>query len=187
MDKEGRVQDLRLVSKLNFLDSDCEADMESSSSDRGNSHSPVTPGIETSKSELWDSGIFSPTPNGRSTQGRKTPLMLKPPAVSPIPFNFGGDSDDDQFGPMPTVMFTPPHKKFGSLRLHDTPQTPKSLLHHAQRRFRPISRPLSRLRSGRRQRESRPETNINPFTPNNNVIAQKPNGLKRSRRSMEKK
>ncbi len=64
MDKEGRVQDLWLVSKLNFLDSDCKADMESFSSDRGNSHSPVTPGIETSKSELWDSGIFSPTPNG---------------------------------------------------------------------------------------------------------------------------
>ena len=186
MKGERRSPDTGIIQTLNFNDSDGED--WNTSMESGNS-SPTTPRRaygSNKSSDCWDSGIGSPTPTSlRLTRSRcKSPRGEVPP-LSPIPFNFN-DSDDDQVPPLPTTLFTPPHKKFGSLRLHDTPQTPKSLLQRSQRRI--ITRP--RYTKGKPKESDRPETNINPFTPcNNSVVSRLTNnnqGLKRPRQSIER-
>lgn len=185
--KGGKVSpDSAIIQTLNFQDDDDgEMDAWNTSMESG-SGSPTTPRTSFSSnrsSDLWDSGLGSPTPTSvRMTRSRSKSKSPRDLAVSPIPFNFT-DSDDDHVPPLP--VFTPPHKKFGSLRLHDTPQTPKSLLQRSQRRI--ITRP--RFSRGRLKDSDRPETNINPFTPCNNSVAsrlQNSQGTKRTRQSMER-
>ncbi len=174
-----------VIQSLNFNDSD-EGEMEMCwNISMESNHSPETPDRRTStcsRSSGCDSGLGTPTPVSLYSRMSRCKSPAKAP-LSPIPFNVG-DSDEDQLSSLPTAIFTPPHKKFGSLRLHDTPQTPKSLLQRSQRRI--ITRP--RNSKGKHKDFDRPETNINPFTPNNNPGVSKPNHstLKRSRYSMEK-
>ena len=185
MKRESRSPDTGIIQTLNFQDSDGEGDMDTwnMSMESGN-NSPSTPRRASGSnrsSDCWDSGIGSPTPNS----ARLTRSRCKSPrgALSPIPFNFT-DSDEDQVPPLPVTLFTPPHKKFGSLRLHDTPQTPKSLLQRSQRRI--ITRP--RYTKGKPKESDRPEANINPFTPCNNSVMSRltmNQGIKRPRHSME--
>ena len=123
--------------------------------------------------KLWDSGLGSPTPGSVT---RRT-LNLSPKfKLSPIPFTL--ESDDEAVGVTPLdhspppspIPVTPPHKKFRSLRLYDTPHTPKSLLQRATRRISRGNR--TRLSSGTHDKDitklmlstDRPQTNINPFT-----------------------
>ena len=188
MKGERRSPDTGIIQTLNFNDSDGEGDMDTwNISMESVNSSPTTPRRtcgSNGSSDCWDSGLGSPTPNSlRLARSRcKSPRGEAP--LSPIPFNFT-DSDEDQIPPLPTTLFTPPHKKFGSLRLHDTPQTPKSLLQRSQRRI--ITRP--RYTKGKPKESDRPEANINPFTPcNNSVISRLNNnqGLKRPRQSLER-
>lgn len=194
---ESRSSDSSIIQNLKFQDSDGEGDgvdfilrdVSSSSLDSlGDSpKSPRRISTSTTTTDLWDSGLGTPTPSNlrRSLLGNSR----QDGTLSPIPFNFGGeDSDDDTMPPLPSSLFTPPHKKFGTLRLHDTPQTPKSLLQRSQRRII-NSRPRSGYRSRLREHENRPETNINPFTPNNNGILSRINpgqGIKRPRHTLDR-
>ncbi len=177
MKGERRSPDSSVIQTLNFgQDSDGEGEVDSFFQDvsmESVGSSPKTPRRSTSsiRSADWDSGLGSPTPSSlrRISIAHRSP---KSDALSPIPFNVE-DSDEDQVPPLPTSIFTPPHKTFRKLRLHDTPQTPKSLLQRSQRR---ITRPRS-SKSGCKKEFDRPEANVNPFTPGNNTRI----GIKRPR------
>ena len=190
---------------LSDSDDDCGlvADMDSSSGFSGTPFKSFsrTPRISNS-SKLYDSGLGSPTP-GPGARSKSNILMSPTKAnLSPIPFpHFAYDtlcSDDEglmtplDLGSSPAqpqvIPMTPPHKKFRSLRLYDTPHTPKSLLERASRRVSRVSRhqqppptPVlsepdkdqSRLSLG----TCRPQTNINPFTEKH--------GTKRDRCAMD--
>ena len=169
---ERRSQDSDIVQTLNFQDSDegeCydgdsgvqDASMDSAVAglllDRGD----ITP--ESDKSCLWDSGLCSPTP-GFSPRKRRSPRR---DIVSPIPFGIYDSDEGDGTMPDPDSL-TPPHKKLRSLRLYDTPHTPKSLLQKAQRRITRI--PRGKQNQGQSASRlpldpCRPQTNVNPFTP----------------------
>ena len=150
-----------------------DASMESvSPTDVGDNRSPGR----------WPRNITNTTPISSPSGHRKIAV------VSPIPYKCD-DSDDDQFPdennpvcrlpPIPaspmSPALTPPHKRLKSLRLYDTPHTPKSLLQKAQRRMcRPRNKfnltdvsestPSPRLPLD----PLKPQANVNPFTPNNN-------------------
>ncbi|XP_064628371.1 wee1-like protein kinase 1-A [Lineus longissimus] len=93
--------------------------------------------------------------------------------------------------------WTPPHKKLRALRLFDTPHTPKSLLEKARSRTGNTANPVrtrTPLFSSMKMESAtkapvnvsidaeRPQTNVNPFTPNNNsIFSVLQSGAKRSR------
>ena len=133
-------------------------------------------------SRLWDSGLGSPTPAGGATPGageRRSPASadVSFPHLSPISFNFSCCEDDSDCehpsvsntdtGLRSPYNGTPPHKKFTSLRLYDTPHTPKSLLQKAQRRMSRARRStrISSMKGRLSFDTDRPQTNINPFNP----------------------
>lgn len=190
---ERRSQDSSLVQMLNFHDSDdgdLENETEYSSSHDASMDSPSGDNC----SGYFDSGLGTPTPRHSPKKQRKSPRgRLR----SPVPLNFD-DSDDDPSQPVPSSpRFTPPHKKLKSLRLYDTPHTPKSLLQKAQRRMTRINRvklypPGTGKESCHGSRlsldPSRPQANVNPFTPNNSSVLNTSSSgtLKRARNSPDR-
>ena len=113
-----------------------------------------------------------------------SPSNRKIAVVSPIPYKCD-DSDDEQFldasnplsrlPPIPaSPSLTPPHKKLKSLRLFDTPHTPKSLVQRSNKRVcRPARSSLSDLTESSTPSPRipldplKPQANVNPFTPSN--------------------
>jgi len=137
-----------------------------------------------SNTQLWDSGLGSPTPGSSpkstirgvlSTQRRCTGCL------SPIPFSTLGDSEDEELpcaSLPPAPPDTPPHRRLRRLRLNDTPHTPKSLLEKSQRRVivpghnyanhdvvseSPTTRNV-RVTPRLVLDPTRPQANVNPFT-----------------------
>lgn len=164
---ERRSQDSGLIQTLHFLqDSDVEdGDFSLDNLSSITSASVDTPVSHNRSDRFCDSGLGSPTPKtGRRTTRRSPKSRLL--ELSPIPFNCGIDSEeDDETGLLPPSPYTPPHKKFRALRLYDTPHTPKSLLQKAQRRISRANRnKLCRGRGRLLFDPEGPQTNINPFT-----------------------
>ena len=134
---------------------------------------------------LWDSGLGSPSlesPCLGNVNSRNSN------STSPIPFKFDSDDEGTESpknvtnGAMPP---TPPHNKFRSLRLQDTPQTPKSLLQRAHR-MNLRSRNLSSLSKNQESKFNDPnkvQANVNPFNPVFNA-APNTSGVKRNRSYM---
>lgn len=172
---------------LSLLMMDHRSSIQPSPFHRGDS----TPDADTSG--FWDSGLCSPTP--KSLLRRRSP---RTEAVSPIPFGMY-DSDDgegENGSSARSSNFTPPHKKLRSLRLYDTPHTPKSLLQKAQRRISKLQKPLMTPSNLVKETPSnsriplpldtcRVSANVNPFTP---VLESHSGqtGIKRSRPDMNR-
>ncbi len=177
---ERRLQDSDVIQTLNFQDSD-DGDMDSSVNDASmESVSPQNNSMNSAdrSPQCWDSALDnSPTPVSNPRNYRRSPRRKM---ISPLPFSFD-DSEDEQhqqtscdtnerLPPLPRSPFTPPHKKMGSLRLYDTPHTPKSLLQKAQRRITRVQKSkLNIIQDSTTPKlmlnPSRPQTNVNPFTP----------------------
>ena len=181
--KEGG-QDSGLVSHLH-LDSDGveETDIDSGLCDVS---------MDSALSEpTWDPELTSPALHHLSSSPQNK-VEIPRKHLSPICLNFE-ESDEDVTLPInhfhvtkrsPRPSLTPPHKKLRSLRLYDTPHTPKSLLQKSQRRVSRLNK--SRISfnnsfadcnksdtsihnsSGTRLMldPTGPQTNVNPFTPN---------------------
>jgi wee1-like protein kinase len=209
---ERRSQDSDIIQSLNFHDSD-DGEFDSSVNDASmesvsphNSSSDRSPGF-------WDASLQSPSQAKSPHKSfRKSPRLSM---TSPIPFSFDESDDEhpscdngDRIPPLPRSPFTPPHKKMSSLRLYDTPHTPKSLLQKAQRRItrvnksnklntsgsggtngtpgstkRPAESPAPAATPKLMLNPSRPQANVNPFTPvnQNNNSSTGATGLKRPR------
>ena len=200
---ERRRQDSGIAQTLNFQDDEEENEMDSSVNDASmESVSPVR--SKTSPSLFWDSSLESPV-SSNTRKSRRSPRSARNQLLSPIPFSCE-DSEEEHVadslsarcvpGKLPSFPLTPPHKKLRSLRLYDTPHTPKSLLQKAQRRITRAQRSVADDKSnnnnpngittsngtsnGTCASAERPLTNINPFTPDNNSLNLS-GGIKRPR------
>nr|CAA12274.1 wee1-like kinase [Platynereis dumerilii] len=193
---ERRRQDSGIAQTLNFQDDD-DNEMDSSFNDASmESVSPVR--SKTSPSAFWDSSLESPV-SSNTRKSRRSPRSARSQLLSPIPFSCE-DSEEEHVaeslsaksvhGKLPSFPLTPPHKKLRSLRLYDTPHTPKSLLQKAQRRITRAQRSMTDEKfclnnnslngittangntsaNGTCASAERPLTNINPFTPDNNNL-----------------
>ena len=169
------TKDKPLAKTLNFDDDSDMEDGEFDSSTEIRFSLFSTPPGENGKSRTcWDSGIGSPTPKAG---GRPVPRQL----CSPIPFDCCSDEvgspleqELERIPPVPPSprpykpALTPPHKKFRSLRIYDTPLTPKSLLQKAQRRVTSASRSSIKSLTPSTEKAvldpSGPQANINPFS-----------------------
>ena len=196
---EQRSQDSGIIQVLNFKNTDMDSDNDGDCCDgaaadglRMPGSSPfhrgdTTPDVDSSF--LWDSGLCSPTPKSCQLGDRRSPRREN---MSPVPFSLYDSDDADGDGGNPPLdnSFTPPHKKLRSLRLYDTPHTPKSLLQKAQRRITRLQRTKTPISSRDSSTSGRPPSclesraNVNPFTPvaenhHNGSAAQ--TGVKRSR------
>ena len=187
--RERDLDDLGIVQSLNFEGEESDLDCDGLENEvpsftciqdmpgmKTPTSSPVKPG------RLWDSGLGSPTPTTPSPRCKGSP---RGSIMSPIPFNMCDSEESLEHIPScPPTPFTPPHKKFKSLRLYDTPHTPKSLLQKAQRRIvRSSAKPsidpdTSKVNLCRTLLDPEgPQTNVNPFTPESPAMK----GRKRSR------
>ncbi|CAH1250597.1 WEE1 [Branchiostoma lanceolatum] len=115
--------------------------------------------------DFWDPDLASPTPNPSPVK-RSVRFAVSPEDESP---NTSGSSGD----------CSPPHKSMQELRLLDTPRTPKTLLRSLSssvrraRRITPTgpSKLFGLSTSEPRHRVmERPAANVNPFTPDNNMV-----------------
>ncbi|ELU12710.1 hypothetical protein CAPTEDRAFT_226192 [Capitella teleta] len=130
-------------------------------------------------SSFWDSGLCSPTP-GESPRSRHQQERRANGTTTPIPLNLYDSDDGGPIGNVPQTPYTPPHKKFRSLRLYDTPHTPKSLLQKAHRRVTKVNR----AKLGQRILDPRgPQANVNPFTSPEKCLMH--SGMKRTRADLD--
>lgn len=186
-------------------------------------HTPL--GHLDTSATLWDSGLGSPTPASSPKTGRK--LLPRGSSrvgaagaqgltMSPIPFGYDTDDDDDDPAAVgdanaraPTPD-TPPHRRMRSLRLYDTPHTPKSLFQKSQRRFCRASRSggcrtpgsgggpdtpqqVTSSSDGVRERPAKhgldplgPQANVNPFTAISPFLLKTSSaGMKRGRHDLD--
>lgn len=153
----------------------------------------------SSNVHLWDSGIGSPTPGSSPktfavrtvSRGQSRTNGRRLDGLSPIPFRTSCDESDADEPPTGVTVppDTPPHRRMRSLRLYDTPHTPKSLLEKSQHQrqfgrnaghfsmltatpmFSDGGSPLKESCSKSSANKSRrsldpygPQANINPFT-----------------------
>lgn len=141
------------------------------------------------RSTLWDSGLGTPTPGSPQPRNNRPSSSM----LSPIPFNceFVETDEEDQGLEMkiplvPATPITPPHKKFRSLRLYDTPHTPKSLLQKSQRRIAGGTKRYGDKDSVKLVLDpDGPQANVNPFTSCTSDATQG-QGVKRGRSDIDR-
>ena len=196
---ERRCQDSGLVPHLNF-DSDGvdESEVDSSFCDVS---------MDSTVSEpSWDPDLASPAQHLSSSPVSEQNECSR--RLSPVCLNFDESDEDATSVPLirprfagytsPCPSLTPPHKKLRSLKLFDTPHTPKSLLQKSQRRISRLRGRPSLNSSNTEKNDSLigtprvlldpagPQTNINPFTPvvcSGRTLTRLSSSLKRSRNS----
>lgn len=127
---------------------------------------------------LWDSGLGSPSLESPMLESYDVVNDLQ----SPIPLKIDDDENDDMEdgSKMPP---TPPHNSLRSLRLQDTPQTPKSLVQRARMNLR--SRNLLKNQDGKFSDPHKLQANVNPFTDATNSAVYS-SGVKRGRHDVSR-
>lgn len=129
---------------------------------------------------LWDSGLGSPS--------LESPMLESCDVVndfqSPIPLKIDDDDENECLEDGSKMPPTPPHNRLRTLRLQDTPQTPKSLVQRAQR-MNLRSRNLPKNQEGKFSDPHKLQANVNPFTDETNNVVYS-SGIKRGRNDVSR-